>query len=110
MEYFENVIYIVLFIPAVIVVEKYGAKVSLIASVGLSIIGNWIALYAGLIGIKIVGHFIVCIGFPLIVSCTTKISAQWFPMTERLYATSFSILAGMLGYALGDSTLDIFNL
>jgi hypothetical protein len=107
--YFENVIYVLMFIPAVIVVEKYGAKISLIASVGLSIIGNWIALYGGLMGIKIVGQFIICIGFPLIISCTTKISAQWFPMTERLYATSFSVLAGMLGYALGDGTLAFFN-
>lgn len=43
------------------------------------------------------------------VSGVTKMPAQWFPFKERYYATSFGVLAGMVGYGLGDSTENIFG-
>ena len=40
----DNVIYIVMFIPSVLIIEKFGMKVALLASVGVSVVGAWIAL------------------------------------------------------------------
>lgn len=44
MVYMDNVIYILMFIPSVIIIEKYGLKLSMILAVALSVVGAWISL------------------------------------------------------------------
>ena len=39
-----------------------------------------------------------------------KITAAWFPSKERFYATSFAFMAGIAGYAFGNSSAVIFGL
>ena len=109
MVYFDNVIYILAFIPSVYVIERFGMRVALLVSLVCSVIGTWIALYGGKIGVKILGQFIIDAGFPFALSCLTKLPAAWFPMKERFYATSFIVLSGMIGYAMGESSEAVFN-
>lgn len=103
----DNVMYLVMFIPAVIVIER-NMRLALILALGLSVVGTWIALFVDVMGVKIVGQLLIDSGFPFAISAVTKISAAWFPMQERFYATSFSTLAAMIGYALGDGALAAF--
>ncbi len=77
--YFDNVMYFIMFIPAVIVIEKYGIRISLAISMILSFVGSWIALMSGPIGVKIFGQLLIDAGFPFALNCVTKIPAHWFP-------------------------------
>lgn len=61
------------------------------------------------LGVRILGQLISDAGFPFMICCITKTSATWFPMRERFYATSFSILLGLAGFAIGDGSIDIFG-
>jgi hypothetical protein len=97
------------FIPAVIVIERFGMRISLIISLALSITGSWIALMVNPMGVKILGQLIIDVGFPFWLCCIIKVSATWFPMRERFYATSFSFLLGLGGFAFGDGSISIFN-
>jgi Na+/melibiose symporter-like transporter len=98
-----------MFIPAVIIIEKIGIKIALIIGVILSIVGAAIALYVDAAAAEAVGQLIIDAGYPLIVSCGTKIPAKWFPFKERFLATSFAILAGLIGYAMGDASQVAFG-
>lgn len=99
-----------MFIPSVLIIEKMGMKVALLASIAASVIGAWIALASNDKPIQIVGQLIIDCGFPLVASAVTKVPAQWFPYKERFYATSVGVLAGMIGYTLGDATQAIFGI
>jgi len=98
------VVYILVFIPAVLVIEKAGIKIALIIGLILSISGCALALFVEAAAAEAIGQLIVDAGFPIIVSCGTKIPAKWFPFKERFIATSFAVLAGLIGYAMGDGS------
>jgi Na+/melibiose symporter-like transporter len=98
-----------MFIPSVLLIERYGMKISMILSVSLSLIGSWIALKVDNWPGKIIGQLLIDAGFPFMVGCVTKLSAAWFPSNERFYATSFSILGGLIGYAFGDASISIYE-
>lgn len=102
--YLDNVVYILVFIPAVLVIEKAGIKIALIIGLILSISGCALALFVEAAAAEAIGQLIVDAGFPIIVSCGTKIPAKWFPFKERFIATSFAVLAGLIGYAMGDGS------
>jgi hypothetical protein len=40
----DNVIYVVMFIPSVLVIEKFGVRISFVIAIALSLLGSWIAL------------------------------------------------------------------
>ena len=96
-------------IPATILIEKVGIKMALIVSILNSVVGASIALLINNIAAEFIGQLIVDAGFPIIIACCTKIPAVWFPYKERFYATSFVVLAGLVGYAMGDASLAVFN-
>lgn len=108
MVYTDNVIFIFMFIPSVIIIERFGIKTALLISVALAMIGSTFALLIDNMGAEIFGQLVIEAGFPMAVSCTTKIPARWFPYRERIFATSFVILAGLLGFTFGDASLEIF--
>jgi MFS family permease len=97
-----------MFVPSVIVIERFGIKTALLISVSLAMIGSTFALLIDNMGAEIFGQLIVEAGFPLVVSCTTKVPALWFPYRERIFATSFVILGGLIGFTFGDASLEIF--
>jgi len=54
--YFDNVMYVIMFVPAVYVIERFGIRLALFIGVFASLIGTWIALMPrDLIGVQIVG-------------------------------------------------------
>ena len=55
--FFDNVVYILMCIPAIYVIEKFGMRLALGIGVLLSLIGSWMALMPDqkLIGLKIFG-------------------------------------------------------
>ena len=55
MVYFDNVIYLLMCIPAIFIIERFGMRVALVLGVLLSFIGSWIALMVDSIGVKIFG-------------------------------------------------------
>ena len=105
----DNVVYVAMFIPAVIIIEKFGMRVAFITSIALSLAGSWIALMVENKNAQVFGQLLIDCGFPLVASAVTMVPAHWFPYKERFYATSVGIMAGMLGYALGDTTEAIFG-
>jgi fucose permease len=51
----DNVIYIIMYIPAVIIIEKLGMRISLMISIAISLIGVWIALMVETKEVKVFG-------------------------------------------------------
>jgi MFS family permease len=107
--YLTNVVYFLMFIPAVLVIEKFSMKAAIIIGVVLSIAGSALALFVVTKPTVSIGQLIVDAGYPFILCCGTKVPARWFPFRERFLATSFAVLFGLLGSALGDAFLEIFS-
>jgi len=98
-----------MFIPAVIIIEKLGIKMALIIGLISSIAGSALALFVDAAAAESIGQLIVDAGYPLIFSCGTMIPAKWFPFRERFLATSFCVLSGLIGYAMGDASQAAFG-
>ena len=109
MIYFDNVMYLLLCIPAAMFIEKFGIRASVGLGVLLSLIGSWIVLMVDPIGVKIFGQLLIDAGFPFGIGCVTKFTAQWFPYQERFYATSAASLMGMIGFGFGDASVFIYD-
>lgn len=95
------IMYIFFSIPASWVVDKYGYKTSLIiGAVITAVFGLIRALYADNFTIVIISQFIIAIGQPFLLNISTKVPANWFPMSERSTAAGILTLAQYIGFAI----------
>lgn len=95
------IMYIFFSIPASWVVDRYGYKASLIIGALITAaFGLTRAIFADNFTIVIISQFIIAIGQPFLLNISTKIPANWFPMTERSTAAGILTLAQYIGFAV----------
>lgn len=95
------IMYVFFSIPASWVVDKYGYKASLIIGALITaIFGLTRALFADNFIIVIVSQFIIAIGQPFLLNISTKVPANWFPISERSTAAGILTLAQYIGFAI----------
>lgn len=95
------IMYIIFSIPASFVVDKYGYRYSLIfGAVLTAIFGMLRAIFADNFTIVLLSQFIIAIGQPFLLNISTKVPANWFPISERSTAAGILIMAQYIGFAV----------
>jgi len=91
--------YILFTIPASWVIDKYGAKVSVLIgafiTAGFGIIRF---IFADVFPVVLMTQFFIAIGQPFLINISTKIPANWFPVKERATASGILVMAQYLGF------------
>jgi FLVCR family MFS transporter 7 len=95
--------YLIMFIlftfPASWVIDKYGYRVSLIiGSAMLAVFGVMRAVFAANFTLAIIFQFAVAAGQPFLLNISTKVPANWFPVSERSIAAGLLTMAQYLGF------------
>lgn len=95
------IMFIIFALPASWVIDRFGYRCSLIIGAILtSVFGITRAFFADSFTIVIISQFIIAIGQPFLLNITTKVPANWFPVTERATAAGILTMAQYLGFAL----------
>ena len=82
-----------MFFPSVLLIEKWGVKAALMFSSVCSLIGMWLNHYE----IDKAGEIIINFGLPFVMNSFTKMTAQWFPQKERIFATFAALFFNIFG-------------
>ncbi|MEJ2277676.1 MAG: MFS transporter [Candidatus Lokiarchaeota archaeon] len=96
------VVYIPITFISAWITDKYDFKVS--AGTGAAIMGvfSFLRFFAGQdYSLLLIFQTCLAIGQPFLLNSVTKLSANWFPETERTTATGISLLSTYIGIALG---------
>ncbi|MBD3195285.1 MAG: MFS transporter [Candidatus Lokiarchaeota archaeon] len=83
-------------------IDKYDFRVG--ASIGALIMGvfGFLRFLAGRdFFLALIFQLLIAIGQPFLLNSVTKLSANWFPETEKTTATGISLLSTYIGVALG---------
>ena len=85
--------------------EKYGLRKSAILGVGIELMGFWLrTLINRNFNWVMLGQFLISVGQPFLYNMPVKISAEWFPLEERIISTSvgynFSNIGNLWGFYL----------
>jgi hypothetical protein len=96
----------VMFLPingiAMWAIEQKGLRFSLTVGMSLLCLGFMIrCLLNDSFTMCLVGQTIAVMGSPFITNMPSKLSAVWFPKSERLFATMVGVNASLLGAAVG---------
>lgn len=95
------IMYIIFSMPASWVVDKFGYRQSLIfGAVITAIFGLIRAIFADNYTIVLIAQFIIAIGQPFLLNISTKVPANWFPISERSTAAGILIMAQYIGFAV----------
>jgi FLVCR family MFS transporter 7 len=93
------IMYILFTLPASWVVDKFGYRYSLIiGSLITAVFGVLRAIFASNFTAVMVFQFIIAIGQPFLLNISTKVPANWFPVSERASAAGILTLAQYLGF------------
>ena len=91
--------YILFTIPASWVIDKYGAKRSvLIGAVITAVFGLIRYAFSDVFVVVLVTQIFIAIGQPFLINISTKIPANWFPVEERSTASGILVMAQYLGF------------
>jgi MFS transporter, FLVCR family, MFS-domain-containing protein 7 len=91
--------YIIFTIPASWVIDKYGAKASVLIGILLTAVFGIIRFaFADIFAIVLASQFFIAIGQPFLINISTKIPANWFPVKERATASGILVMAQYLGF------------
>ncbi len=95
------IMYIIFSIPASWIVDKYGYRCSLIIGAAITAVFGLVrAVFAENFTIVIAAQFIIAIGQPFLLNISTKVPANWFPVSERSTAAGLLTMAQYIGFAL----------
>ncbi len=95
------IMYIIFSLPASWVVDHFGYRYSLIIGAAITAVFGLIrALYADNFTIVLIAQFIIAIGQPFLLNISTKVPANWFPLSERSTAAGILTMAQYLGFAV----------
>ena len=95
------IMFVVFCIPASWVIDRYGYRSSLIIGAVLTaVFGLTRAFFADNFTIVIVSQFLIAAGQPFLLNISTKVPANWFPISERATAAGILTMAQYLGFAL----------
>lgn len=95
------IMFVIFCIPASWVIDRYGYRSSLIIGAVLTaVFGLTRAFFADHFTIVIVSQFLIAAGQPFLLNISTKVPANWFPISERATAAGILTMAQYLGFAL----------
>ncbi len=91
--------YILFTIPASWVIDKFGAKRSvMIGAIITALFGLIRYVFADIFIIVLITQLFIAIGQPFLINISTKIPANWFPVKERSTASGILVMAQYLGF------------
>ncbi len=95
------IMFVLFCIPASWVIDRFGYRCSLIiGALFTAVFGLTRAFYADNFTIVIVSQFLIAVGQPFLLNISTKVPANWFPISERATAAGILTMAQYLGFAL----------
>ncbi len=95
------IMYILFTFPASWVIDKFGFRHSLIIGCLITaVFGVFRVIFADHFGIVLVCQFMIAIGQPFLLNISTKVPANWFPLTERSIASGILTMAQYLGFVV----------
>lgn len=95
------IMYILFSMPASWVIDKFGYRASLIIGALITaVFGFTRAIFAENFTIVLVSQFIIAIGQPFLLNISTKVPANWFPISERSTAAGILTMAQYIGFAV----------
>ncbi len=95
------IMYILFSIPASWTVDKFGYRFSLIVGVLITaVFGFARVIFADNFTIVLIAQFIIAIGQPFLLNISTKVPANWFPISERATAGGILTMAQYIGFAV----------
>ena len=95
------IMYIIFTLPASWVIDTYGYRQSLvIGALITAVFGILRLLFADQFGIVLACQFMIAIGQPFLLNISTKVPANWFPVTERAIASGILTMAQYLGFVV----------
>lgn len=95
------IMYIIFSLPASWIVDKYGYRYSLIIGASITAVFGLVrAIFAHNFTIVLISQFIIAVGQPFLLNISTKVPANWFPVSERSTAAGILTMAQYLGFAV----------
>lgn len=95
------IMYILFTLPASWVIDKFGYRPSLIIGALLTALFGVLRIFvADNFTAVLVTQFIIAAGQPFLLNISTKIPANWFPVTERSVAAGILTMAQYLGFVV----------
>lgn len=95
------IMFILFSLPASWVIDRFGYRYSLIIGAALTAIFGLIrGIFADNFTIVIISQFIIAIGQPFLLNISTKVPANWFPLSERSTAAGILTMAQYIGFAV----------
>lgn len=95
------IMYILFSIPASWTVDKFGYRFSLIVGASITAIFGFARFFfADNFTIVLIAQFIIAIGQPFLLNISTKVPANWFPLSERATAGGILTMAQYIGFAV----------
>lgn len=95
------IMFIIFSIPASWVVDNLGYRHSLIfGSILTAVFGLARFIFVDNFTILLISQFIIAIGQPFLLNISTKVPANWFPISERSTAAGLLIMAQYIGFAV----------
>jgi len=95
------IMYIIFALPASWVVDRYGFRYSLIIGATITAVFGLIrAVFSDNFTMVIISQFIIAIGQPFLLNISTKVPANWFPLSERATAAGILTMAQYIGFAV----------
>ncbi|MDN5559075.1 MAG: MFS transporter, partial [Ruaniaceae bacterium] len=93
--------FILFSVPASWVIDRFGFRTSLIIGALLTAIFGMVrAGFADNFTIVLISQFLIAIGQPFLLNISTKVPANWFPITERSTAAGILTMAQYVGFAV----------
>lgn len=95
------IMFVIFSIPASWVIDQYGYRCSLILGSALTaVFGLTRAIFADSFTVVIFSQFLIASGQPFLLNISTKVPANWFPVSERATAAGILTMAQYVGFAL----------
>lgn len=95
------IMYILFSLPASWVVDRFGFRTSLtIGALITAIFGFARYIFIENFTLVLIAQFIIAVGQPFLLNITTKVPANWFPLSERSTAAGILTMAQYMGFAV----------
>ena len=95
------IMYILFALPASWVIDRFGFRASLtIGALLTAVFGLARAYFIHDFALVLASQFLIAIGQPFLLNITTKVPANWFPVSERVTAAGLLTMAQYVGFAL----------
>lgn len=95
------IMYILFALPASWVIDRFGFRTSLIIGALITACFGLIrAIFADDFTVVLISQFVIAIGQPFLLNISTKVPANWFPLSERSTAAGILTMAQYIGFAV----------